>query len=675
MQKNNGTILYSASDLVNFLECEYITVLDLIDLETPLPRAEEDDEAILFQTKGLAHEASYFEHLKQSVSSYVDIASERLDIDEAFIATLEAMRSGVEIIYQGVLSHECFLGHADFLRRINSPSELGNFSYEVVDTKLSRKAKAKYIVQLCFYSELLAKAQNYEPAMMHLVFGDRREESYRYADFSRYYFSLKERFKLSVQDKEFLAYPETCEHCDFCRWQNLCNERWHQDDHLNQVANISRLQIKNLNRHGIMTLEALAEIDGNVDIPHVAPETLTRLCHQARLQLRKRKTGNDYFELLPTDPDGIRGFSRMPKPDKGDIFFDMEGDTFEEGGLEYLFGIYFFEKGKAQYLPLWAHTRNEEKEVFTQFMDFAAKRFRIYPDAHIYHYGGYEETALKRLMCWHGICEAEVDNLLRLGKLVDLYKVVREGMRISEPRYSLKNVEGFYLNSREAEIKNAGASIVYYERWKETRNPAILEKIAEYNQDDVRSTYGLREWLLKNRPAHIPWLDPSMAGKAAMSKDISVLNEEELRLLRYRQQLVDTLPENRDYWTNYHFVKELACQLLDFHRRAAKPVWWALFSRREMSDEELIEDVEAIGDMSLDKDRPPYHEKRSFVYTYCYPEQETKLKSGDNCVIKSTLDTINRFIIDEDIRRVTFTYPDRKDRLPERLSIGRGGPI
>jgi predicted RecB family nuclease len=675
MQKNNGIILYSASDLVNFLDCEYITALDLVDLETPLPRTEDDDEAILFQTKGLAHEAFYRDNLRQRASSFVDIAAEKLAVDAALNATLDAMRSGVEIIYQAVLADECFIGHADFLRRVNKLSDLGNFSYEVVDTKLSRTAKAKYIIQLCVYSELLARAQNCEPMMMHVVFGDRREESFRYADFSRYYASLKERFLSSVQSKEFHPYPVTCEHCDFCRWVNLCSERWLQDDHLNQVANISRIQINKLGEHGVTTLEALAKLEEDVVMPRMSPETLGRLRHQAALQLRKRTTGDNCFDLLPTDPEKSRGFSRMPKPDKGDIFFDMEGDTFEESGLEYLFGVYFLEGEKLHYRPLWAHTRDEEKEAFARFMDFVTERFREYPNAHIYHYGNYEEAALKKLMCLHGVCEAEVDNLLRFGKLVDLYRVVREGMRISEPRYSLKNVEHFYLDSRTTEIKNASASIVHYERWKETRNPALLENIAAYNHDDVRSTYGLREWILINRPPHLPWPDSSMVGRTTISKDISVLNEEELRLLRYRRLLLDPLPENRDDWTPGHYAKELTYQLLDFHRRAAKPVWWALFSRREMSHEDLIEDVEAIGGMTLDRINPPYPEKRSFVYTYFYPEQETKLKTGDNCVVTDTLDSINQLVVDEDIRKITFTYPNRKDELPERLSIGRGGPI
>jgi len=130
MQKIKGTIYFAASDIVNFLECEHLTALDLINLETPLPQAEDDDEAILYQQKGIAHEGAYVDHLRNSVSCLVDVSGYRDDLDAAVAATQEAMRAGADIIYQAALREGCFIGHADFLRRVAIPSHLGNFSYK-----------------------------------------------------------------------------------------------------------------------------------------------------------------------------------------------------------------------------------------------------------------------------------------------------------------------------------------------------------------------------------------------------------------------------------------------------------------------------------------------------------------------------------------------------------------
>ncbi|MFZ4440184.1 MAG: TM0106 family RecB-like putative nuclease [Syntrophales bacterium] len=675
MQKIKDTIYYSASDIVNFLECEHLTALDLINLETPLPQAEDDEEAVLYQKKGIAHEGAYVDHLRNSVPCLVDVSGDRDDLDVAVATTKDAMRAGADIIYQAALWEGCFIGHADFLRRVATPSHLGNFSYEVIDTKLARSAKASYLIQLCFYSELVANIQGREPLMMHIVLGDRREVSYRHANYSRYYGFLKQRFLARVHSAASETYPDPCGHCDYCRWRNLCEDRRLRDDHLSQVANITRLQIRKLNEHGVATLEALARFPENEHVPKMAPETSEKLRHQAALQLRKRETGKDCFDLLPLDLDEKRGFLRLPEPDAGDIFFDMEGNPLAEDGLEYLFGVLTFKGKKPSFQSYWAHDRHEERQAFEQFMDFVAGHLRKHPHAHIYHYAHYEETALKRLMSFHGTREAEVDNLLRFGKLIDLFKVVRESMRISEPRYSIKNVEHFYLEKRDGQVKNAGASIVYYERWKEMGDPDLLKAIQDYNRDDLKSTQKLRQWLLTLRPDELPWANCEPHASVTPTQEISDLNEIEQRLAHYRESLVDPLPEDRDTWASQHHFQELTWQLLDFHRRAEKPGWWAYFSRREMTDEELMEDLESIGGMTRIPCRSDKSGRGASRHTYLYPEQETKLKTGDNCIRIDTLEKIQDLEIDENEHCVTFLSSARNSPLPEKLSIGPGGPI
>ena len=49
---------------------------------------------------------------------------------------------------------------------------------------------------------------------------------------------------------------------------------------------------------------------------------------------------------------------------------------------------------------------------------------------HIYHYGHYETSTIKRLMGRYGIGELEIDNLLRNHVFVDLYRVTVQGLRI-----------------------------------------------------------------------------------------------------------------------------------------------------------------------------------------------------------------------------------------------------
>lgn len=77
---------------------------------------------------------------------------------------------------------------------------------------------------------------------------------------------------------------------------------------------------------------------------------------------------------------------------------------------------------------------------------------------------------MRKLMGRFGTREMEVDNLLRNEVFVDLYRVVQQGLRVGEPRYSLKNIEHLYMEKRDGDVAKATDSIVYYERWLEQQD-------------------------------------------------------------------------------------------------------------------------------------------------------------------------------------------------------------
>jgi predicted RecB family nuclease len=670
MYKSKGSVIYSASDLVSFLECEHTTSLGLIDLDTPLPRAPADEEVTLLHDKGLAHEGRYVEQLKATGGAFVDLSGTQ-NVDARIRATVQAMHDGADIVYQGALRSGDLIGYPDFLRRVTRPSSFGEHGYEVVDTKLARSTKAKFIVQLSAYSSCLAEAQGNEPVMMHVVLGDLSEVNYRYNDYSRYVGQLRRRFEARLTAGASGTYPEPCDYCDLCKWSILCEQRRIDDDHLSQVANITKIQTRRLQAGGVPTLAALGMLDAAASVTKIARETLDRLRNQARLQLEARTTGQRKVELLDA-LDDLRGFAVLPRPDAGDLFFDMEGDPYEEGGLEYLFGVYFLEAGEPKFRAFWAHSRAEEKLAFEQFIDFATERLTTYPNAHIYHYAHYEPTALKRLMSMHGTREASLDNLLRRRKLVDLFKVVRESIRVSEPRYSIKNIEHFYLDNRTSDVTSAGASIVYYERWKATGETRYLEDIERYNFDDVRSTYQLLKWLLSLRPNSTAWAN-DIAGDDEETVAAGELTESEKRLVPYRRALIDALPPERSAWNARHQVSELTYFLLDFHRRADKPAYWRMFARQDMVQEELLEDAECLA--GLVREGQPKPDKRSLVWTYRYPEQETKLRSGSAITLVSTAESLGDLDLDENLRLARVRRSVAKGPLPDCIDLGPGRPI
>jgi uncharacterized protein len=169
-------------------------------------------------------------------------------------------------------------------------------------------------------------------------------------------------------------------------------------------------------------------------------ETYKKIHQQAQIQFKGRNEKKMLYELLPVEP--LRGLNRLPEPSHGDLYFDIEGDHFyEEGGIEYLFGIsYLNDNCEIKYKSYWAKNRKEEKEVFEKFISFVLELWESYPDMHIYHYAPYEPTAIKRIASRSAIFEQEVDQLLRSERFVDLFSVIKETLIASVESYSLKDM-------------------------------------------------------------------------------------------------------------------------------------------------------------------------------------------------------------------------------------------
>jgi predicted RecB family nuclease len=503
MRFYDNALLHAASDLNAFLGCAHAAALNLQKLRDPqsLPdKAEDDESMVLVQDAGHAHEAAYLAGLVAS-GDVVEISSNG-DLGARARATAEAMHGGATIIYQAAFLDAPWHGFADFLRRVDIPSNLGNFSYETIDTKLARTPSPKHVLQLGLYSDLIAGVQGARPHAMHLVLGDGKEASFRSVEFRHTLDAAKGRYLDFIERGAPVSRPEPCSACDLCGWRDVCAGQWEAEDHLSRVAGMQKGQLQKLRAAGITTVAALGALAPETRIPKLSQSTFARLRAQASLQVARR-TGEPVVELLPVEEG--RGFARLPKPDPHDLFFDLEGDPLHPDGLEYLWGVHYRDgNAAARFRFAWGHDRAGERAAFEQMMDWFTGHLAQHPGAHIYHYASYEVTVLRRLSTAFASREDAVDRLLRAEKFVDLYAIARAALRTSEPDLSLKTLEIFFANKRDEDVKKADQSIVHYHRWRETGDQALLDGILAYNKVDCENTEGLRNWLLALRP-DLPW--------------------------------------------------------------------------------------------------------------------------------------------------------------------------
>ncbi|TWT84536.1 RecBCD enzyme subunit RecD [Planctomycetes bacterium CA13] len=646
MRKTNNSYQLSPTDLANFLGCRHATSLDMRrangDLEIPFRSNARLDR---LAEKGLRHEHAYLQSLKDR-GLRVESLSEFDDTRQAEI-TEELMREGVDVIFQAALSCGPFAGRADFLIRVDAESKLGDWSYEVVDTKLSQDTKAGTILQLCCYSDCVAAIQGGRSMFAYVVkpaSTDQREafekELFRLDGYWAYFELIKRQLIESTGgDCLHNLYPEPVAHCEVCRWFPHCDDRRRNDDHLSFIAGIQTSQASEVRRQGLPTLTAFAEADAeSIQRPAVgSKESLLKVHHQARIQQRGRTSGENIVEHLPIVwPDETlekqpppMGFLRLPEPDPGDIYLDFEGDPHApDGVLEYLFG--YVDRDEI-YSMDWSLHRQSEREAFNRLMRDLIDQQNSHPNFHVYHFAPYEPAAIKRMASRHQLHEDALDDFLRREMFVDLHAVVRQSMVLSVESYSIKKLEAFYSYKRRADLADVRPALSEVE-WAiemggiDQIEPQTLDLVAAYNRDDCVSTLKLHQWLEEQRALvsldHGPLPRPTQSSDDRKPETI----ERQAAFIDVREQLKLLAGDVRD--TETQQARWLAGHLLEYFFREDKTVWWEYFRHRDLEDEELLFENAAVAGLELVEQISPQGRDRNPTSVYRYPAQEHKVRVG-----------------------------------------------
>jgi predicted RecB family nuclease len=636
---DDGRPVYTATDLCDYLACGHLVALKRrIAAGERIPR---DPSALseVLASLGAGHEQHHLDALRArgvTIKAFEDgrdrDATSAADLLALEAETLEAMSAGYDVIYQPTFFDGRWLGRADFLMRVETPSARWPFAYEAADAKLARRVRSEALLQLCEYSAHLQRIQGTAPLSMQVILGDGVEHAYRVDEFSAYHATVKRDFDAAMADGVDATYPDPVEHCGTCGFATRCAAQRRQDDHLSQVARMRSGQVRVLATAGITTMTELARTSAGTEPPgRMQAQTFQSLRAQASLQHRGSEVdGRPRYELLDAWEVG-QGLCALPPPSAGDLFFDMEGDGLaRDTPIEYLFGAV---DTLGTYHAWWGHDDAGERSAFEQFVDFAIARLDRHPDMHIYHYAAYEKTALRRLMSRHGTREEEVDRLLRNEVLVDLYRVVRQGVRLSTDSYSLKKVERLYMPAREESIADGPGSMVMYERWLLTReaggdgDPALLEEIALYNERDCVSTALLRDWLEARRAEEEQRRGALVERPASIEREArESVQTKVVATAAVADALVAGIPEDAERRSDAQRATSLLAPVLSYHRREGKVGWWRYFDQLSMTAEELERDTYALGPLvPIDA----HEDGGRMIERYRFEPQEHRIGLGD----------------------------------------------
>ncbi|HTF61706.1 MAG TPA: TM0106 family RecB-like putative nuclease [Edaphobacter sp.] len=666
-------VLFSASDLSNHLACSHATSLDfeVARGHRESPKWHSPDLWIL-QERGRLHEEAYIRHLRDQGLSVRDLRVTAAD-QMAAEATRISMKTGVDVIVQATFAMGRWYGRADVLRRVETASSLGTWSYEVYDCKLSTETKAGTILQLSLYSEMVGAVQGLIPDSMYVVppSDTFTAERYRILDYAAYYRSIKVSLERAVNLEAIptATYPEPVEHCDVCAWFSNCDVHRRRDDHLSLVAGLSKLHRKQLN---VWNIQALADL-AVMPIPlqqrpkYSSAESLIRVREQARIQVDGRDHNKPIHELLTVCED--HGFCGLPEPSRGDIFFDLEGDPYVgKTGREYLFGFTCRdENGEPAYHVRWSLTADEERRTFEWFVDEVMDRWRTDPDLHIYHFTAYEPSALKRLMGRYATRESQIDQLLRAGIFIDLHTIVKRSLRASVETYSLKALEAFHGYIRTTPLEHARTAMRAMQHGLELGvvdlvNAAAREVVVGYNADDCFSTQSLRDWLERQRQVLVDLGAVIPRPKRHIEGVLETIDASQSRSEQLILELLRGVPTDPEMRTGEQAGLQLLADLLDWHRRESKVAWWEFFRLRDLTEDELFDEKAAVSGLrfvtrlTMARGVP--------TDRYEFDRQETEVRTGDKLCHKDekigetiAIDLAARTVDIKKTRKTADTHP------------------
>lgn len=668
MKRKDKKIIYSPSDLSAHSSCKHLTQLNKRHVKGEIadPDIYNNPVIAILKEKGIEFENNHLQILKSKGLNVSEIDNSDPLAEQH---TVDAMKAGFDIIYQARLKeNNKWSGWADFLLKVPRPSNLGDWSYEVWDTKLANETKAGTILQIGLYSERVAQIQGISPEYMGVIKPE-GEERFRYDEHVAYIRLVKRNLERAISSDE-VTYPDPVSHCDICRWWKNCNKVRRQDDHLTFVAGISTSQIKELKTNQVNTLKQLANIELPVPFNPAKGviDTYNKLREQARIQWESRESGHKpIYETLIVEKG--KGLNKLPVPSNNDIYLDFEGDRMvEPDGLEYMIGYVH----KGNYTALWAHNENEEKEIFEQFIDFAFNLKQEDPTLHIYHYAPYEVTAFKRLMGKYASRENEIDTFLRSNTFVDLYSVVRQSIRASVERYSIKDLEVFFGYDRKMNLRELSSHKSQLELLLQTGNTDELSKetrdaVQLYNQDDCESLVRLQEWLEEIRRKLIKEGETITRPEVSDGDASDNITAHQERIQPLMEALLHGISPIRLERNKVEQARYILAHMLDWYRREKKSFWWEFFRLKELSEDELLEERKAISFLEYTGDRQDV--KRSVVDTYTFPQQECDLRPGNSLEDQENnkLGSIHEINIDAGLVQIK-KGPSKID-LPHPISV------
>jgi len=309
------------------------------------------------------------------------------------------------------------------------------------------------------------------------------------------------------EDPPLVVMPIRVRECDRCVWWQTCLPKLGDDDLSLRIAKspLDVREIAVLRRLGVSTLTDLASVELDDLLPSYIPEVAHRPGGEERLRIaaHRAKLMVSGVELERVDDEPID----VPRADI-EIDFDIETSADDH---VYLWGF------------LLKDTRTDDEPEYVAFSDFSeltdsAER-RLADEAltwlqelvttsgasvRVFHYSRYEVLRIQRLADAFGREPYLWARRFADEAFFDLFEVVRShffgtyGLGLKQVAHAGSGFSWRDDNPGGLNSQSWFADAVHAET--DAVRAELTQRVLDYNEDDVRATYALRQWLRDGAP-------------------------------------------------------------------------------------------------------------------------------------------------------------------------------
>lgn len=478
----------TASKLYDYIQCPHKIWRDIYGPQDE--KIQETNPFIqLLWEKGTSHE----KRIVSGIGEYLDLSE--ISLSERASKTITAMKNKTPLIYQGVISFGDLSGIPDLLKL------MPDGQYMPIDIKSGKgfegadqsddepgKPKKHYAVQLCLYSDVLNKlgfADSHRGAIIDIS-GEQVDYPLLECQGPRIsltwwdeYEKVKNAVLLLLENKTRNK-PALGGTCKLCDWSKSCKKWCTETEDLTNIFYLGRGKRDVINNDlGLDKVNEVLEMDisglmekkkkDKTFLVGIGDTTLQNIIQRAKSIINSKPV---FYQKIV--------FPAVSK----ELFFDIENDPTQD--LVYMHGVYERSGANAVFKPFIAksNTPEAEKEAWQGFWDYIRS---LNDDFSAYYYSSHEKTTYKHMRELYPdvVSEEELESFFSRPNTIDLYTdIVLKYSDWPLYSYSVKEI-ATYLGFKWRDATPSGAlSIQWYNSYLENNDPAILNRILEYNEDD-----------------------------------------------------------------------------------------------------------------------------------------------------------------------------------------------